>query len=661
MLGQRRRRAVAMAAVGTAAAVVGALAPLDAARADHGEFEASQGIYRIPYADGLDVTPSNDHHNHPNVLNRVDLVAGAGTTIVAAASGIIRAVVDQHGDDPEEHSCLDSDTVPGDCSDYNNYVWIEHPNGEWTKYTHFDTGSVTANGWTVGDVVHVGQPLGVEGDVGSASGPHLHFEVAVPSDPNDDTPFSEQGGFITGTNRVTVVCDLPAPGYYEDGVTLTAAPCTNTAPTADAGGPYVVLEGDEVQLDGTASSDPHNSRLTYSWSPAANLDDATSATPTYSALDDTVDQLELTVNDEGGDVTAATALSDSDTTTVTVENVAPTVSALGDTIDEAGTAIVRASYGDPGALDTHTASIDWGDGSAAQPVDVSALLAGVEHVYGDNGAYDVTVTVTDDDGGAGWDTVGVIVGNLDPNLTLVTSGAVSFPDGDFLVTDAGGALPLSAEADDAGSDDLTFDWSTGSSNTHFNDGVGPDPLLSPFGTFPFAASDSVDATYAEPGVETAAVTVTDDDGGFDSADAGVIVTGTADDTQGAGWWKHQYSGNGSPHIDAANAAGYLEIVNAVSTVFPEAVAAATAEDVHAILSPTGGDRRAYARAELMVAWLQFASGAVAWDATVPLQDGTNVDFLALMAEAEDTIVDPLATPLALLAVERDLARVRHAS
>lgn len=660
MLGQGKRRAVAMAAVATAAALVGALAPLDAAKADHGEFAVSQGIYRIPYADGLDVTPSNDHHNHPNVRDRVDLVAGEGQTIVAAASGIVRAVVDIHGDDPEEHSCLDSDTVPGNCSDYNNYVWIEHPNGEWTKYTHFDTGSVTANGWTVGDVVHVGQPLGVEGDVGAASGPHLHFEVAVPSDPNDDTPFSTNGGFITGTNRVTIVCDLPAPGYYEDSVTVTAAPCTNTAPIADAGGPYVVQEGDEVQLDGTASSDPHNSWLTYSWSPAANLEDATSATPVYSGLDDTVDQLELTVNDEGGDVTAATALSDSDTTTVTVENVAPNVSALGDTIDEAGTAVVQASYGDPGALDTHTASIDWGDGSAVQPVDVADILAGVEHVYGDNGVYGVTVTVTDDDGGVGWDTANVIVGNLDPNLTLDTSGAVSFPDGDFLVTDAGGSLPLSADGSDAGSDDLTFDWSTGDSNTHFNNGVDADPLLSPFGTFPFAASDDVDAVYAEPGVETVAVTVTDDDGGFRSADAGVIVTGTAEDTQGAGWWKHQYSGGGAPHISAATAAGYLEIVNAVSTIFPETVAAATAEDVHAILSPTGGDRRAYARAELMVAWLQFASGAVGWDAVVPLQDGTTVDFLDLMAEAEDTILDPLATPLALMAVEHDLARVRHA-
>lgn len=48
-------------------------------------------------------------------------------------------------------------------------------------------------------------------------------------------------------------------------------------------------------------------------------------------------------------------------------------------------------------LDTHTAMIDWGDGSAPEAVAVSqgagsgSLTA--THVYGDNGAYTVTVTV----------------------------------------------------------------------------------------------------------------------------------------------------------------------------------------------------------------------------------------------------------------------------
>ena len=145
------------------------------------------------------------------------------------------------------------------------------------------------------------------------------------------------------------------------------------------------------------------------------------------------------------------------------------------------------------------------------------------------------------------------------------------------------------------------------------------PTRTPFGTFPFAATDSADAIFAVPGVEQLGLTLTDDDdGSTDAAAVGVIVTGTADTTRGNGWWKHQYSGNGSPHIDESVAAGYLENVDAVSGVFSELTPLATASDAHAVLSPTGSDGRARAEADLLAAWLHFASGAVAWDATVAL-------------------------------------------
>jgi len=159
-------------------------------------------------------------------------------------------------------------------------------------------------------------------------------------------------------------------------------------------------------------------------------------------------------------------------------------------------------------------------------------------------------------------------------------------------------------------------------------------------------------------VETLSLTLTDDDGGSDTNSAGVIVTGNATQTEGSGWWKHQYSGFGVPHISEATALGYLEIVNAVSSVFSETTPTATMAQVHEVLSPTEGDRRARARAELMVAWLQFASGAVAYDATVLLDTGPT-DFLALMFAAEAVINDSASTDAQLQAAELDLAKVRH--
>jgi hypothetical protein len=336
------------------------------------------------------------------------------------------------------------------------------------------------------------------------------------------------------------------------------------------------------------------------------------------------------------------------------------VTAIGDSIDEAGTATVSATYFDPGPLDTHTATIDWGDGTAVEAVTTDALSAGVDHVYGDNGDFDVTVTVTDDDLDAGVDIAVVSVSNLDPTVALDVSGQISFPGGDYFVVGAGEELPLMAEGSDPGSDDLTFTWSTGDVTTYYNDPAQtPDPPLSPLGTFPFAAEDAIDAVSASPGVEQLTLTLSDDDGGSDATDAGAIVTGNADDARSSGWWKHQYSGNGSPHIDEATAAAYLEIVDAVSSVFSEEIPAATAPEAHDVLSP-GGDRRARATSALLLAWLQFASGAVHYDAIVSLQGGGEVDYLDLMFAAEETILDPFATAGELRDLEHDLVRVVHA-
>lgn len=167
----------------------------------------SSGIYRIGYANGTDVKVSNDHLGH-DPLDRIDMFGvpeDEQHTVVAAADGTIRTIVDSNAEPTTN----------------NNYVWIEHPNGEWTKYSHFETGSVSALGHVQGDFVTAGTTLGFEGDVGQASGEHLHWEVAVPSDPTNP---HDAAGFIIGENRVPLICRITGNLFIE-GVTYSASAC----------------------------------------------------------------------------------------------------------------------------------------------------------------------------------------------------------------------------------------------------------------------------------------------------------------------------------------------------------------------------------------------------------------------------------------------------
>ena len=129
----------------------------------------------------------------------------------------------------------------------------------------------------------------------------------------------------------------------------------NQPPVADAGGPYDVDEGSSVQLDGTGSSDP---TATRSRTPGARP--RTSTIRRHRRRCTPASMTPSTCSRSPSPIPGA--LSDTDTTTVTVHNVNPTVAATGDTIDEGGTADVSATFTDPGVLDTHTATIDWGDG-----------------------------------------------------------------------------------------------------------------------------------------------------------------------------------------------------------------------------------------------------------------------------------------------------------
>lgn len=63
-------------------------------------------------------------------------------------------------------------------SSYGNYIVIAHQNGIETWYAHLDSIEVK-----VGDVVASQQRIGVSGNSGWSTGPHLHFEIRINGTP----------------------------------------------------------------------------------------------------------------------------------------------------------------------------------------------------------------------------------------------------------------------------------------------------------------------------------------------------------------------------------------------------------------------------------------------------------------------------------------------
>jgi PKD repeat protein len=111
----------------------------------------------------------------------------------------------------------------------------------------------------------------------------------------------------------------------------------------------------------------------------------------------------LMVIDDGGAVGRAT-------TKVTVLNVPPTVLPLASMFAYTDSVItVQSRFTDPGWLDRHTGTWDFGDGTPPQTaiIDETNLppmgtgIATASHVYERQGEYTVTCTVTDDDGAVG--------------------------------------------------------------------------------------------------------------------------------------------------------------------------------------------------------------------------------------------------------------------
>jgi len=384
--------------------------------------------------------------------------------------------------------------------------------------------------------------------------------VSYPNDPTifPDPDPSPQVNPRNVTNTQRVVCG--DDGLYswrltvedDDGGSASAygdISTSNVAPSLVVNGGMIIDEGQMVNLIAIAT-DQGSDDLTFDWSwgegsseSRTYFNDGLSPDPprspngtfpftavdeaTHAYGDNGVYTVTLTVtDDDGGSTTWQKNLI--------VNNLPPKIEPIGPfTVNEGDPLSISASAEDPGSDDlTFTWKFELGptvlgvhynDGLGPDPPSSPGGIYpftandAVAHTYGDDGIYVLILTVTDDDGGSTTFETSITVVNLPPNLA---------PFGPFSVSE-GGPLSVSAYAYDPGSDDLTFTWvlEYGPTFDHifYNDGIGPDPLKSPDGIFPFTASDSVDHTYGDNGVFNVSLKVLDDDGGTATYETSVTV------------------------------------------------------------------------------------------------------------------------------------------
>ena len=125
--------------------------------------------YAMPFGPGRYVVMqgplgSYSHFKGSGSEHAIDWAVPEGTTILAAREGRVVGVRDDStfsGTDPKFKPLA-------------NYVIIKHADGTFADYHHLKPGGALVK---LGDMVKLGQPIGLSGNTGYSTKPHLHFAV----------------------------------------------------------------------------------------------------------------------------------------------------------------------------------------------------------------------------------------------------------------------------------------------------------------------------------------------------------------------------------------------------------------------------------------------------------------------------------------------------
>jgi len=371
------------------------------------------------------------------------------------------------------------------------------------RITDDDGDSATAS--AIVTVDNVAPTANAGGPYMGNAGDDIALSAAASTDPGNDIVLYQwdldNDGQYDDATGVMSTFSATVDGAYtvrvrvtdDDGASATASATVTVgnAPTANAGGPYMGSEGSDIALSAAASTDPGDDIIFYEWDLDNDglFDDAAGVEVEFLAPDDGTYTVGLKVTDNTGGTST-------DTATVTVWDVAPTVLAVGDQIVDIGETLVLtdlATFTDPGfddplgnpaTYETFTYSIDWGDGTGFVTGDATVDIVGQtgvltegsldgSHQYASQGVYMVTVKVTDDDRRSGIAAFLVYCG-LSDTPTSVAATAISNTSVDLSwVDNSSDELGFSVEQS---TDGRSFDfagWVSADATSHTVAGLAP--------------------------------------------------------------------------------------------------------------------------------------------------------------------------------------------